>query len=178
MQEDPVLNSPIRSLQLMLRTLSFLDSDYPRVIPDGIFGTATAGAVSTFQQKNGLPVTGIADLETHRAIVAAYDQALPHLTPAEAPHRLVPGGFVRLPGTEPPSCVPDPGTTGGLERPLPPAPRPRPHRTDRRENRGSPPAVQSLHGLSPTGKLDGETYHLAARLYRGSLERDRVPGCG
>ena len=98
MKEDPVLNAPIRSLQLMLRTLSFLDSDYPSLIPDGIFGTATAGAVSTFQQKHGLPVTGIVDLATHRAIVAAYDQALPHLTPAEAPIAWFPADLSVSPG--------------------------------------------------------------------------------
>ena len=98
MQEDPVLNAPIRSLQLMLRALSFLDADLPTLVPDGIFGAATAGAVSAFQQKNNLPVTGIADEQTHAAIVRAYNASLPGLLPAEAPIVQFPTTLVIAPG--------------------------------------------------------------------------------
>ena len=178
MQEDPVLNAPIRSLQLMLRTLSFLDSDYPGLIPDGIFGTATAGAVSTFQQKHGLPVTGIADLETHRAIVADYDKALPRLTPAEASIAWFPADLSVSPGQSHPHVFLTQGLLAALSSLYPQLPAPALTGRIDEETEEALRAIQSLHGLSPTGKLDGETYHLAARLYRGSLERNRVPGCG
>ena len=178
MKEDPVLNAPIRSLQLMLRTLSFLDSDYPGLIPDGVFGTATAGAVSTFQQKHGLPVTGIADLETHRAIVADYDKALPRLTPAEAPIAWFPADLSVSPGQSHPHVFLTQGLLAALSSLYPQLPAPALTGRIDEETEEALRAIQSLHGLSPTGKLAGETYHLAARLYRGSLERDRVPGCG
>lgn len=178
MQEDPVLNSPIRSLQLMLRTLSFLDSDYPSVIPDGIFGAATAGAVSTFQQKNGLPITGIADFETHRAITQAYDKALPRLSPAEAPIVWFPTDLSIAPGQSHLHVFLVQGLLGALSTVYPELPFPALTGRIDEPTEEALRAIQSLHGAPVTGKLDGETYNLAARLYRGSVQRDLEPGCG
>ena len=75
MTEDPTLSGPIESLQLMLRTLSMLDEELPTLVPDGIYGSATANAVSAFQKKHDLPITGIADRDTHQAIVDAIAAA-------------------------------------------------------------------------------------------------------
>ena len=55
MTEDPTLSGPIESLQLMLRTLSMLDEELPTLVPDGIYGSATANAVSAFQKKHQSP---------------------------------------------------------------------------------------------------------------------------
>lgn len=178
MQEDPVLNSPIRSLQLMLRTLSFLDEDLPTLVPDGIFGAATAGAVSAFQQKYQLPVTGIADAETHAAIVTAYDAALPQLTAAEAPIVRFPAQLTIAPGQTHPHVFLVQGMLAALHAPFPQLPMPElTGRIDEKTEEGIR-AIQSLHQSSPTGQLDGETYHQLVRLYRGSVQRDLAPGCG
>ncbi len=178
MQEDPVFNSPIRSLQLMLRTLSFLDEDLPAVVPDGIFGSATAGAVSAFQQKNGLPVTGIADAGTHAAIVAAYEAALPRLTAAEAPIVRFPARLTIAPGQTHPHVFLVQGMLAALHSLFPELPMPElTGRIDGKTEAGIR-AVQSLHQSSPTGQLDGETYNQLSRLYRGSVQRDLAPGCG
>ena len=67
---------PIRSLQTMLRVLAEDDRTLPTVVPDGIYGPETITAVSAFQRRAGLPVTGIANQETWDAIVKAYEPAL------------------------------------------------------------------------------------------------------
>lgn len=94
MQEDPILNAPIMSLQLMLRALSFLHPEIPRIIPDGVFDDSTKEAVSAFQKLYGYPVTGEADYETFLGIVAAYDQAMVLLNPPASPVVLFPAELI------------------------------------------------------------------------------------
>ena len=178
MQEDPVLNSPIRSLQLMLRTLSFLDADLPTLVPDGIFGAATAGAVSAFQQKNNLPVTGIADNQTHAAIVRAYNASLPGLLPTEAPIAQFPATLVIAPGQSHPHVFVAQGILAALHSDYPQLHMPELNGRIDRNTAENLRMLQSLHGSEPTGNLDGETYNRLARLYRGSVRRDLEPGCG
>ena len=178
MQEDPVLNAPIRSLQLMLRTLSFLDESLPAIVPDGIFGAATAGAVSAFQQKHGLPVTGVADGTTHAAIVSAYDAALPRLTPSEAPVVRFPALLTIGPDQTHPHVYLVQGLLAALGSLYPQLPTPElTGRLDGSTGEGIR-AVQSLFGKAPTGVLDGETYGLLTRLYRAAVARDLEGGCG
>lgn len=66
---------PIRSLQTMLRVIAEDDRTLPSVVPDGIYGQETITAVSAFQRRMGLPVTGVTDQQTWEAIVRAYDAA-------------------------------------------------------------------------------------------------------
>ena len=80
---ESFVEQPIRSLQTMLRVLSEDNSIYPTVIPDGIYGQQTANAVSAFQQKFGIPVTGITDQPTWDMIVSVYEPALVQLSPAQ-----------------------------------------------------------------------------------------------
>ena len=178
MQEDPVLNAPIRSLQLMLRALSFLDADLPTLVPDGIFGAATAGAVSAFQQKNNLPVTGIADDQTHAAIVRAYDAALPGLLPAEAPIAQFPATLVISPGQSHPHVFVAQGILAALHTQYPQLHMPELTGRIDQNTEENLKMLQTLQGSSPTGRLDSETYNQLARLYRGSVRRDLEPGCG
>ncbi len=72
---DSYVGKPIRSLQTMLRTIAQMEPDQLNVIPDGIYSDQTADAVRSFQQRHGLPVTGVADGETWEHIVKAYDKA-------------------------------------------------------------------------------------------------------
>jgi len=58
----------VYDLQNMLYTISRYQNGTPDVLPDGIFGTKTAQAISKFQQSVGIAPTGVADNETFRAI--------------------------------------------------------------------------------------------------------------
>ncbi len=80
---DSFVGQPIRSLQTMLRVLAEADDSYSSVIPDGIFGRNTQNALSTFQRKHGIPVTGVADASTWERLVEAYDPALVQVSRAE-----------------------------------------------------------------------------------------------
>ena len=81
--EESFLSQPIRSLQTMLRVLAEQNDRYDTLIPDGIYGTATQNAVSTFQRIHGLPVTGVTDQQTWETIVREYELALILLAEAE-----------------------------------------------------------------------------------------------
>lgn len=73
---ESFVGQPIRSLQTMLRVIAENDPSHVRTIPDGIYGPETIQAVSTFQRKHGLPVTGVTDQATWESIVAVYEPAL------------------------------------------------------------------------------------------------------
>ena len=99
---ESFVGQPIRSLQTMLRTLSQDDEGLPYVIPDGIYGPATASAISAFQRREGLPITGIADQRTWDSIVENYEPALIRVEKA-APIQIVldPGEVLRSGDTGP-----------------------------------------------------------------------------
>lgn len=80
---ESFVGQPIRSLQTMLRVIAENDPSHVRIIPDGIYGPETMAAVSTFQRKHGLPVTGVTDQATWEAVVAVYDPALIEQVEAE-----------------------------------------------------------------------------------------------
>lgn len=80
---ESFVGQPVRSLQTMLRVIAENDDLQPSVIPDGIYGPQTVTAVSSFQRRNGLPITGIADEATWDQIVAAYEPALVAVGPVE-----------------------------------------------------------------------------------------------
>ena len=74
---ESFVGQPIRSLQTMLRVIAENDpKNYVRIIPDGIYGPETVRAISTFQRRHGLPVTGVTDQPTWEAVVAVYNPAL------------------------------------------------------------------------------------------------------
>lgn len=73
---ESFVGQPVRSLQTMLRVIAELDENQPSVVPDGIYGPNTVAAVTAFQRRYGLPVTGIADQATWDAIVSVYEPAL------------------------------------------------------------------------------------------------------
>ena len=80
---ESFIGQPIRSLQTMLRVIAEQDNRYSSVVPDGIYGNDTRNAVSTFQRRHGLPVTGVTDQDTWEAIVGVYDPALIQVAEAE-----------------------------------------------------------------------------------------------
>ena len=72
----PLSACPIQSLQIMLRRVLPGTSYRTCLVPDGIYGEETRGAVSEFQRKNGLPVTGAVDLATWDTLILLYRSAL------------------------------------------------------------------------------------------------------
>ena len=92
-QEIRLIGQPVRSLQTMLRELSFLYDFLPRLTPDGIFGERTLEAVMLFQREFFPPVTGQVNQATWDAIAALYLQARARLA-GPLPGRTYPkGGF-------------------------------------------------------------------------------------
>lgn len=80
---DSFRAQPIRAAQTMLRTIASLDPDMPSVIPDGIYGKNTLAAVTAFQRREQLPATGVINLDTWDAIVAAHNEAMISVGPVE-----------------------------------------------------------------------------------------------
>ena len=64
----------VYELQTYLRYISRFIKTIPLVNPDGIYGPKITEAVTEFQKKFGLPVTGEADFETWTRIVEVYDE--------------------------------------------------------------------------------------------------------
>lgn len=81
--DESFVGQPIRSLQQMLRTIAQVKDDQVSVIPDGIYGQDTVKAVSCFQRRKGMRVTGITDLETWNNVVQEYENALIEVSEAE-----------------------------------------------------------------------------------------------
>ena len=124
-QQLRLIGQPVRSLQTMLRALSFQYPFLPRLTPDGVFGEPTLEAVMLFQREFFPPVTGRVNQATWDAIAALYLQTLARQA---LPLRSYPGGEYSVPpegdsaplapgvgGTAPDRC-PGPGQ---LEHPQP-----------------------------------------------------------
>lgn len=73
---ESFVGQPIRSLQTMLQVIAEADPSHQGPIPDGIYGPQTLSAVSDFQRRHGLPVTGVTDQATWEAVVTLYTAAL------------------------------------------------------------------------------------------------------
>lgn len=173
---ESFVGQPIRSLQTMLRVIAEQDGRQPSVIPDGFYTADTARAVSAFQRRAGLPVTGVTDQQTWDAIVPVYQAALVEVGEAE-PLLIVlnPNQVIRR-GEENPNLyivqaillvlaqtygsIPAPAVTGILDIPT--------------EEALS--AFQQLSLLPATGELDKQTWkHLALHypMAANKLNRSR-----
>ena len=162
---ESFIQQPIRSLQTMLRVIAEDDRSLPTLIPDGIYGPSTMIAVTAFQRKYGIPVTGIADEETWDRVIAVYEPALVRVGKAEPIEILLEPNQVILIGERNPyvyllqamlaqlsydhSNLQFPGFTGVLD-------------VDTAE---SLRAFQSLAGLPITGTLDRVTWKHLVRQF-------------
>ncbi|MBP3397223.1 MAG: peptidoglycan-binding protein [Clostridia bacterium] len=68
-------NEAIRNLQRYLRQLSYEDERIPRAPVDGIYDSATEAALRAFQEMEGLPVTGVADIITFERLYLRYEES-------------------------------------------------------------------------------------------------------
>ena len=159
---ESFIGQPIRSLQTMLRVIAEDDPTHMSLVPDGIYGPETVRAVSIFQRKHGLSVTGVTDLETWEAIVSEFEPALVRVEEAQPLYIVLNPGQVINKGEAHPNIfivqgilavlsevyesISAPGLTGILDE----------------ATSDSLAAFQFLSGLPATGNLDKMTWkHLA-----------------
>ena len=100
MNEETPVSQNVRSLQIMLRTLSFYYPALPSLIPNGTFGEDTLEAVMTFQREFGLPVTGVVDNATWDAIVLAFTAAAEKMAPPRGLPNLPSWQYSAAPGVQ------------------------------------------------------------------------------
>lgn len=168
---DSFISQPIRSLQTMLRVISKNDSTLPTVVPDGIYGPESMTAVSAFQRRYGIPVTGVTDQQTWEAIVAVYEDALILVGKAEPIEIIMnPGKVYRLGDSSPylyllqsmllylslsHGDISTPSHNGTLDSPTAEA----------------LAGFQLLAGLPPTGELDKKTWKYLVRQFTLNANR-------
>ena len=155
---ESFIGQPVRSLQTMLRVIAEDDRSYLTVVPDGIYGPTTMNAVSTFQRKQGIPITGIVDQITWEMIASEYELAMIRIGKAQPIEIIMdPGQVFRLGDVSPyiylmqsmltqlsndhPSIEP-PGHSGILDQ----------------LSSASLSSFQYLAGLPVTGELDKITW--------------------
>ncbi len=169
---ESFISQPVRSLQTMLRVIAEDDPRQPTVVPDGIYGPTTMEAVTAFQRRYGIPVTGIADQNTFDNITEQFELALTRVGKAEPIEILLaPGQVLRL-GDDSPyifllqsmltqlsldhAMIEAPGHSGTLDS------------TTARSLRG----FQQLAGLEETGELDRVTWRDLSRQFTLNAHRN------
>lgn len=78
-----IQRAAIINLQRYLRQLSYFDSDIPPVPSTGVWDPHTRNALTAFQQKYGLPPTGIADETTWNLLYDHYVRSIEEKSPPE-----------------------------------------------------------------------------------------------
>ena len=154
---ESFIQQPIRSLQTMLRVLSEDDRSLPAVVPDGIYGQTTMRAVTEFQRREGLPLTGITDQTTWDRIVLRYEDALIRVDKAEPIEIIMDPGQVFVLGDEGPYIYLMQTLLIVLAQ----------DHTDifDRETESALAAFQALAGLEQTGQLDKITWKNLSRHF-------------
>ena len=172
---ESFVEQPVRSLQTMLRVIAEDDPRLPAVIPDGIYGPLTMNAVTAFQRREGIPVTGIVDEVTWIRITEAYEPALIRIDKAEPIEILMNPGEVYRAGDANPNIyllqailtqlsnnntmINIPGNSGILDE----------------ETGKSISGFQQLAGLPVTGELDKITWkHLVHQFALYAHHRQTV----
>ena len=172
---ESFVRQPVRSLQTMLRIIAEDDKSLPTVVPDGIYGPSTMQAVSTFQRKYGLPVTGTTDQQTWENIVNIYEPAQIRIGKAEPIEIILEPGQVFRKGDSSPyiyllqamltqlsndhPTIEQPGFSGVID--------------DTTSN--SLQNFQMLAGLAITGELDKITWKHLVRQYSLNANHNNIP---
>lgn len=171
--DESFVGQPIRSLQTMLRVISEDDRTLPTVVPDGIYGQQTIQAISAFQRRYSLPITGVTDQRTWDEIVRVYEPALVRVGKAEPIEILMdPGQIYRLGDSDPNiyllqaillylstvhADITRPTNSGILDDPTSEA----------------LAGFQLLAGLPPTGELDKNTWKYLSRQFTLNANQSR-----
>ena len=172
---ESFVEQPVRSLQTMLRVIGEDDPRLPSVVPDGIYGPSTMVAVSSFQRREGLPVTGITDEPTWDRIVAAYEPALVRIGKAEPIEVLLEPGQIIVLGEYNPYVFLAQGMLSQLARENSTITAPRNSGVLDMDTSKALKAFQLLAALPLTGTLDRITWQHLARQYTLSAAHS-LPG--
>ncbi len=166
---------PVRSLQTMLRVLAEDDNSLPSVVPDGIYGQTTMRAVTEFQRREGLPLTGVADQITWDRIADRFEPALIRIGKAEPIEIILDPNAVFVLGDEGPyiilmqamliwlskdhALISAPEATGIFDR----------------ETQDSLSGFQKVTGLPQTGQLDKNTWKHLSRHFTLNAHHNSSP---
>ena len=162
---ESFIEQPIRSLQTMLRVLAEDDQTLPTVVPDGIYGPTTMAAVTEFQRRANLPLTGITDQRTWDQIVQSYEEALIRVDKAEPIEIIMdPGQVFRL-GDEGPYIYLMQTLLIWLSQDHEQITQPQHTGTFDAETQAALAAFQLLAGLPETGELDKITWKNLSRHF-------------
>lgn len=162
---ESFIEQPVRSLQTMLRVISEDDTSLPTVIPDGIYGPSTMIAVTAFQRREGIPITGIVDENTWDRVVDAYEPALIRVGKAEPIEILLEPGQVILIGESNPYVYLLQGMLAQLSKDHEDILHPPLTGLLDADTASSLRGFQILSGLSPTGTLDRITWKHLVRQF-------------
>ncbi len=159
---ESFIAQPVRNLQTMLRVLAEDDNSLPTVVPDGIYGQTTMHAVTEFQRREGLPLTGITDQNTWDRIVQRYEPALIRIDKAEPIEIIMDPNQVFVFGDEGPYIILMQAMLIWLSRDHDGIPAPISTGVFDEETEKSLSGFQFLAGLPQTGQLDKITWkHLS-----------------
>lgn len=178
MQEDPVLNQPIKSIQLMLKTIAYALGTIPIVNPDGIYDSTTEQAVRAFQQEYDLPVTGVVDEETFDAIVKVYRLAQELIMEAQSPVINFPSTLMILPGQYHPHILLAQAMFTALHEEFPEFLALSLTGTLDKNTETDIRLLQDRADLPVTGVLDKATWNRLSLLYRILFDRNLLPSQG
>ena len=171
---ESFVGQPVRSLQTMLRVIAEDDPSLPTVIPDGIYGPSTMIAVTAFQRREGIPVTGITDEYTWDQVVAAYEPALIRVGKAEPIEILLEPGQIIVFGESNPYVFLLQGMLAQLSKDHDTILAPSFSGILDNETAASLRGFQNLAGLSPTGTLDKISWkHLVRQFTLNALQHSQ-----
>lgn len=162
---ESFVEQPVRSLQTMLRVIAEDDGRLPTVVPDGIYGPTTMQAVTAFQRRYGIPITGIADQFTWEKIYEVYEPALIRVDKAQPIEIIMDPGEVFRSGDSSPYIflLQSMLTQLSLDHPTIEAPDHTGNMDDSTVR--SVAGFQQLAGLPVTGELDKITWkHLSLQF--------------
>ena len=155
---ESFVSQPIRSLQTMLRVIAEDDPTLPTVVPDGVYEQQTITAVSAFQRRRGLPVTGVTDQQTWEAIVEDYDKAYVRIAKAQPIEIIMDPGKVYRLGDYSPNLYLLQSMLLYLSQLHPSIDTPSHNGTLDSSTSEALAGFQLLAGLPPTGELDKLTW--------------------
>lgn len=162
---ESFIGQPIRSLQTMLRVIAQDDKTLPTVVPDGIYGQNTITAVTAFQRRYRLPITGITDNATWDKIVEIYEPALTRVGKAEPIEIIMNPGQVFCRGDKSPYLYLAQSMLTVLAQGCQDMEAPQSTGTLDPATSAAIAAFQALAGLPATGELDKITWkHLSKQF--------------
>lgn len=178
MTEDPVLNEPIKSVQLMLKTIAYALGTIPIVNPDGIFDATTEQAVRAFQREYDLPVTGVVDETTFNKIVEVYRIAQELISLAQSPVIHYPATLNISPGQSHPHVYLAQAMFTTIHNEFPEFRALDLTGTLDRNTEYDVRLLQERAGFPVTGVIDKATWNRLNLLYRILFDRNLLPSQG